>query len=707
MSAVRVDRDADALRAAIRERVRAAGTSFYWAMRLLPVERREAMFAVYAFCRVIDDIADSDDPPAVKLAALADWRAEVAAIYAGTPTRPLARVLADVAARHRLRQEDFLALIDGMEMDAREDIVAPSLSVLDQYCDRVASAVGRLSVRIFGDDSTDADRVAFALGRALQLTNILRDLDEDAARGRLYLPRELLERHGIADVDPAPVLAHRRHRGGVRGDRRSRRAPLCRGVGIDETLPTPRDAAGGGDVGGLSRDSRAAAPARLEPARPAGLGAEAGEALARAASRILVRPGRVHVVGAGMAGLAAAVRLARAGISVSLHEAAPHAGGRCRSYFDAQLGCRIDNGNHLLMRGNRAAMEYVAAIGAADTLIGPDEAAFPFLDLATGERWVLRPGAGPRAVVAAQPRAPGAGDGAPRVSGCGAAWRARDGRRRVSPRCSTRQSRALSPLLAAARRGRAQHRARGRLGRAACAGDGGKLCARRRRVPAAGAQRGAVGIAGRAGARSSAPARRHGAVRRAPAGAGIHRGARVTALGFEGGDEMLGGDAALVLAVTAPVAARLVPGLVVPEEFRAIVNAHYRIAVPAAAPLFVGIIGGTAEWVFRKHGVLSVTVSDADRLLDAPADELALRLWRDVARAYDLPAEPMPPAQILKERRATFAATPAQDARRPPARTRWDNLALAGDWTKTALPATVEGAIRSGFAAADLIILPL
>ena len=200
--------DESAARAAIRAQVVAAGTSFYWAMRLLPRARREAMFAVYAFCRVIDDIADSDEPEAAKLAQLAAWRDEVAAIFAGAPRLPLARILAAVAAQYDLRQADFLALIDGMEMDARAPIAAPSLATLDLYCDRVASAVGRLSVRIFGDASPAAERVAHALGRALQLTNILRDLVEDAERGRLYLPRELLERHGVPSAAPAIVLAH-------------------------------------------------------------------------------------------------------------------------------------------------------------------------------------------------------------------------------------------------------------------------------------------------------------------------------------------------------------------------------------------------------------------------------------------------------------------------------------------------------------------
>ena len=195
-------------RAAIRARVAAAGTSFYWAMRLLPEARREGMFAIYAYCREVDDIADSDAPPAAKRADLAQWRREVDAIFAGKAARPLSRVLADVARAYRLRREDFLAIIDGMEMDAAADIRAPSLVELDLYCDRVASAVGRLSVRIFGSDLPAADRVAWALGRALQLTNILRDLAEDAARGRLYLPREYLVEAGIATTEPAAVLRH-------------------------------------------------------------------------------------------------------------------------------------------------------------------------------------------------------------------------------------------------------------------------------------------------------------------------------------------------------------------------------------------------------------------------------------------------------------------------------------------------------------------
>ena len=196
------------LREAIRERVAAAGTSFYWAMRLLPRDRRNGMYALYAFCREVDDVADDSAPVAEKKTALDAWREEIDRVYAGRPSRLVGRALVLPVARYELRREDFLAVIDGMEMDAERDIRAPDLATLDLYCRRVASAVGHLSVPIFGDPSADAHEVAEALGRALQLTNILRDLAEDAARGRLYLPREILDRHGVGECDPDAVLRH-------------------------------------------------------------------------------------------------------------------------------------------------------------------------------------------------------------------------------------------------------------------------------------------------------------------------------------------------------------------------------------------------------------------------------------------------------------------------------------------------------------------
>ncbi len=197
-----------ALRETIRRRVEAAGTSFYWAMRLLPHHRRNGMYAVYAFCREVDDIADGERPVQHKLAALTAWREEIDGLFAGHPRHLITRALNEPVLRYHLRRRDFHAVIDGMEMDARDAICAPDLATLDLYCARVACAVGHLSIHVFGDESDAAHAVAESLGRALQLTNILRDLDEDARRGRLYLPHEILDRHGIRNTDPVAVLQH-------------------------------------------------------------------------------------------------------------------------------------------------------------------------------------------------------------------------------------------------------------------------------------------------------------------------------------------------------------------------------------------------------------------------------------------------------------------------------------------------------------------
>ncbi len=191
---------------AVEAIVRAAGTSFYRGMRVLPPDRRHAMYAIYAFCRIVDDIADEPGELAEKLTRLAVWRDRIAGLYRGEADGPVTRVLVATVRQFDLRQQDFIAVIDGMQMDAETVIVAPDLATLDLYCDRVAAAVGRLSVRAFGDASPAADRVAWALGRALQLTNILRDLREDAQRGRLYLPREYLDAAGVP-LDPDAALA--------------------------------------------------------------------------------------------------------------------------------------------------------------------------------------------------------------------------------------------------------------------------------------------------------------------------------------------------------------------------------------------------------------------------------------------------------------------------------------------------------------------
>ena len=408
-------------------------------------------------------------------------------------------------------------------------------------------------------------------------------------------------------------------------------------------------------------------------------------------------PGRVHVVGAGMAGLAAAVALAEQGWAVRLYESGQHAGGRCRSFFDADLGCRIDNGNHLLLSGNAAAVSYIERIGAAETFERPDEAAVPFLDIATGERWAVRPNRGrlPWWIFDKARRVPGswAGDYLEALK-----------LRRAPPKATVAEvlepagalfRRLWEPVAVAALNTGARDASARLFWRilAETLGRGAAAC--KPLVPREGLSESLVDPALAALRRGGAEIR-FGMRLRALAFSGV----RVTELAFDDSTVALPPEDEMVLAVPAAIAARLVPELVVPDDYAPIVNAHFRCVAPADAPLFLGIVGGAAEWVFRKREVVSVTVSAADRLVDRPADELRDLLWRDVATALEMAPLPVPPARIVKERRATFRATPAQLQRRPAMATRWPNLRLAGDYIDTDLPGTIEGAIRSGFAAA-------
>jgi squalene-associated FAD-dependent desaturase len=410
--------------------------------------------------------------------------------------------------------------------------------------------------------------------------------------------------------------------------------------------------------------------------------------------------GTVHVIGAGLAGLAAAVRLAAEGRSVRLYEAGRHAGGRCRSYLDAELGCRIDNGNHLLLAGNHRALRYLEQVGALDTLQGPPDAIFPFIDAGTGRRWTLRPnrGAVPWWISSAKRRVPGT--------------RAIDyltilTLRRADPAATVVEAldrkeqvfRCLWGPLAVAALNTSADQASARLYWRTIEetlGRGGAAC--RPLVPRDGLSETFVDPA-LARLRRQGAEIRFGTRLRALQFAVDH----VTELVFDTGPIELNRGDSLILAVPAAVAARLVPALTVPDAYSPIVNAHFRCAVPTGSPYFVGMIGGAAEWIFRKHEGLSVTVSAADRFVDQPAEELRDLLWRDAALAYQLPAHPVPPARIVKERRATFLASPAQLLRRPAPTTRWKNLLLAGDYVDTGLPAAIEGAIASGFMAAEQV----
>jgi squalene-associated FAD-dependent desaturase len=410
--------------------------------------------------------------------------------------------------------------------------------------------------------------------------------------------------------------------------------------------------------------------------------------------------GRVYVIGGGLAGLSAAVRLAERGRAVVLIEGAAQAGGRCRSYFDASLGMTIDNGNHFVLSGNHATHDYLRTLGALDRLIGPTEADWDFCDARDGRRWTLRINRGRVGwwVLAKDRRVPDTrpADYLPLLK-----LMLRQGERRlreVIPCEGPLWERLIEPLMLAALNTEAAE------GSAELAGAivretlaaGGRACAPRIADPGLDAA-------------FIAPALAYLASR----GAEVRIGRRVEAIttddtratGFRVGGESieLGADDQVVVATPAWITPALLPGVPAPDAFSAIVNGHFKIDPPPGAPLIVGVIGGTAQWLCAYEGRISTTVSGAAALVDTPREAMAAALWVDVAKVYGLGPEP-PPWQIVKERRATFEATPDQVAKRPKAATRWRNLALAGDWTDTGLPATIEGAIRSGRMAAELIL---
>jgi squalene-associated FAD-dependent desaturase len=407
---------------------------------------------------------------------------------------------------------------------------------------------------------------------------------------------------------------------------------------------------------------------------------------------------RVHVVGAGLAGLSAAVTLAGRGVPVVLSDAARQAGGRCRSYHDGVLDMEIDNGNHLVLSGNPAVGRYLGAIGSADRVSGPSRAEFPFFDVPTGRSWTLRPNDGPIPwwILAAGRRVPGTRFGD--YLAVATLMRRHAGRRieEVLPCRGVLWEKFLRPLLVSILNTAPEEASAdlaGAVMRETLAKGGGSI---RPRVAMPSLTAAFVEPALHRLRQSGAEIR----FGRRLSNLKLEDG-RVSGLTFVDGEEPLGPQEKVILAVPPWTAQELLPDLTVPDAFCAIVNAHFKIAPPAGAHLLVGLVGGTAEWVFAFPDRLSVTVSAADRLVEMDTQELAALLWRDVAAVHRLDGPP-PPCRIVKEKRATFAATPAQDARRPACPTRWTNLFLAGDWTATGLPATIEGALRSGETAAAL-----
>lgn len=408
----------------------------------------------------------------------------------------------------------------------------------------------------------------------------------------------------------------------------------------------------------------------------------------------------VHIIGAGISGLSAAVRLANAGFKVHVHEATQQAGGRCRSYFDAATNLTIDNGNHLMLSGNRHAVAYARSIGTEAGLVGPKSAQFPFVDLTTGQRWQIDLGDGrlPTWVFDEDRRVPDTGL-LDYLALMPLIW-ASSGKLvgDAIPCKGPLYERLVQPLLLAALNVDPPEGSAGLAG--AIVREtllaGGQAC--RPLIASEGLSAVLVDPAIRLLQDKGASIQFGHELRAFKMSAG-----KVSELSFGDDTIAVGPDEAVVMAVPPRPAASLLPGLKAPLKFRAIVNAHFRFDPPKGQPPMLGVVGGLVEWLFAFPQRLSITISNADRLVDMPREELAQAIWRDICKAAGVQGE-LPPWQIVRERRATFEATPEQNALRPGPTTDWKNLFLAGDWTDTGLPATIEGSVRSGDRAADLVL---
>ena len=408
----------------------------------------------------------------------------------------------------------------------------------------------------------------------------------------------------------------------------------------------------------------------------------------------------VHIIGAGVSGLAAAVRLSNAGFAVQVHEATPQAGGRCRSFYDAATDLVIDNGNHLVLSGNKSVLDYARSIGTEAGLAGPDHARFDFVDIKSGKRWLLQMNDGkiPFWIFQNGKRVPDT-KASDYLGMMPLLWASETDLVGDKIACKgPLYERLVQPLLLAA------------LNIDPPLGSAGLAGAIVRQTLLAGGQACRPLIA-RDGLSNVLvePAikllRERGATVRFDHE--LHRvgfnGERIESLVFGDGTIALEPTDRVVMAVPAKQAATLLPGIKTPTKFVSILNAHFRCDPPASTPPIVGVVGGTIDWIFPFRERLSVTISGADRLMNAPREELAQTIWNEVCAATGA-SGPLPRWQIVRERRATFAATPEQNALRHGTISPWKTLVLAGDWTATGLPSTIEGSIGSGDKAAQHII---
>lgn len=390
---------------------------------------------------------------------------------------------------------------------------------------------------------------------------------------------------------------------------------------------------------------------------------------------------KVHVIGAGLAGLSAACRLTEAGHKVVLFESAGQAGGRARSYFDKQLGCRIDNGNHMLLSGNHFALAYLKRIGAEATLAGPSAPIFPFMDLASGKVWNLKLSRGrlPFWIFFANQRVPGT-----KLSDYTALLKIRKATRGdivtdIVDKSSPLYKNLLEPLTISA------------LNTMPDCASALPLAA----VFAETVERGGAASQPRWAKIGLSESFVDPALEWLKShGADVRFNTRV---------DVLDPDQPTILAVPPWVAQNLIPDLKVPDAFESICNLHFKIKIDFDGIGFFGLLGSMAEWVFVRDNVLSVTISAANRYARLSQDEIAEQVWGELSKVFSLPTD-IPAYRVLWEKRATFACTPEQLGKRPSPKSPLSKVFLAGDWIKTELPATIEGAIRSGEVAADLLL---
>jgi squalene-associated FAD-dependent desaturase len=413
-----------------------------------------------------------------------------------------------------------------------------------------------------------------------------------------------------------------------------------------------------------------------------------------------VKSGRAFVIGGGLAGLAAASALCEQDVAVTLVEAAPQAGGRCRSFFDKQLGCDIDNGNHLVLSGNTDAMRYLSRAGAMDTVdILPPR--FSFCDIVTGASWDVELGSGriPWRMLCSRNGVPGA-----RLVDY---WRSikllqageDDTVDDALSATGSLYEKFWKPFAVAVLNTEPEHASAALLKPVMRETllQGGNAC--RPVMPKRG-----LGFSFVDPALAYLQAKQ----------ADVRLGARCRSIGISDGDvryldvdgeriDVDDGD--IVISALPPgVAGELVPGITVPDDFRAIVNVHFDIGAKSAAPQITGILGGLAEWLFLRDNIASVTISAAEHVVDDSAETIALGVWQDIAKILGMDGAELPAVRVIKEKRATFAQTPLQVRQRPDHATAVRNLWLAGDWTDTGLPATIEGAVRSGHHCAGLAL---